>query len=139
MATRQKYQLSEHERRIRSFSEEFKRRKVYEIERKLITLSELCREYELSRTAVYKWIYTYSTMKKKKERLVVQSDSDTRKLQQMRERIAELERIVGQKQLLIDFQGKVIEMAEEEYKVDIKKKFGSKPYSGTGSTGKDTQ
>jgi transposase len=138
MARRHQFHMSLAERQERHFSEEFKRRKVNELERKLITISELCREYEVSDTAIYKWINKYSRMKKKKERMVVESESDTRKIKEMKERIKELERIIGQKQLMIDFQEKMIELAEEEYKIDIKKKSGSGPCSGTGSTGKST-
>ena len=139
MARRIQYKLTTLQRQSRYFSEEFKRRKVFEIEHKLVTIAELCREYEVSSTAIRKWIYKYSRMKTKKERIVVESESDTRKLQQMKERIKELERIIGQKQLMIDFQSKVIELAEEEYKVDIKKKFGSEESSGTGATGTNTR
>ena len=49
----------------RYFSEEFKRKKVEELDKRIITLSELCRQYEVSSTAVYKWIYKYSLMRKK--------------------------------------------------------------------------
>ena len=45
----------------------------------------------------------------------------------MQKRIAELERTLGQKQILIEFKDKMIELAEETYKVDIKKKFGTRP------------
>ncbi len=48
-----------------------------------------------------------------------------------------MERIVGQKQILLDFKEKMIELAEETYKVDIKKKFSDKPSDTTGSTEKD--
>jgi transposase-like protein len=136
MAKIENFILSVRQRRTRYFSEEFKRRKVEEIERKLVTISELCREYEVSRTSVHKWIYKYSKMRKKGEVIRLESESDTRKLQEMKERIKELERIVGQKQILIDFQEKVIELAEEEYKVDIKKKYGAKHSAGTGFTEK---
>jgi transposase-like protein len=37
----------------RKFSEDFKRKKVSELERNLITVSELCREYQLSGTSVF--------------------------------------------------------------------------------------
>jgi transposase-like protein len=138
MAQRKNFKMSIEERRKRYFSEEFKRRKVSEIERKLITVSELSREYEVSGVAIYQWIWKYSSMKKKKERMVVESECDTRKIIELQERIKELERIIGQKQLLIEFQDKVIDIAESEYKVDIKKKLGGKPSSGTGITEKNT-
>lgn len=139
MALREQFSLMKQERQNRYFSEGFKQSKVLEIEKGLIGVSELAREYEVSRSAIYKWIDKYSRMHKKKERIIIESDSDTKKLQLMKEKIRELERIVGQKQILIDFQQKVIELAEEEYKIDIKKKFGEKPYSGTGTTGKNTK
>jgi transposase len=139
MATREQFILTASERRNRNFSEEFKKQKVREIERKSVTIPELCREYEVSKTSLYNWIYMYSKKFKKGERLRVESESDTRKLQELRERIKELERAVGQKQMLIDFQAKVIDLAEQEYKVDIKKKLGGKLSSGTGSTEENTR
>ncbi len=99
----------------------------------------MCREHQVSPAAVYKWIYKYSKMRKKGLRQVVEAKSDSVKLLAMREQIKELERIIGEKQIKIDFQEKLIELAEKEYKVDIKKKFTGKPSSGTGSTGKSTR
>ncbi len=66
---------------------------------------------------------------------MVGAKSDTKKFNLLENRINELDRIIGQKQLLIDFQDKVIEIAESTYEVDIKKKFGSKPSSGIGTPG----
>jgi hypothetical protein len=74
--------------------------------------------------------------KNKKERLVVETDSDTRQLLELKKRVSELERIIGQKQILIDFQDKMIDLAEETYGVDIKKKFFSTPSSTSGKTEK---
>jgi transposase len=139
MALREQFSLTKQERQNRYFSESFKRSKVLELEKGLIGVSELSREYELSRTAIYKWIDKYSRMHKNKERMIIECESDTKKLQLMKDQIRELERIIGQKQILIDFQQKVIELAEEEYKIDIKKKFGEKPSSGTGTTGNNTK
>ena len=129
MATVEKYEQSKKSRQLRYFSEGFKKGKVREIEQNLCEIRDICKEYEVTRTAVYKWIYKYSAMRKKGIRQVVESESDTIKLLALRERI------IGQKQLLIDFQEKVIEIAEQEYQVDIKKKFGGKLFSGTGITG----
>lgn len=118
----------------RYFSEGFKRIKVEEVEKNLTTVWEIGKEYQVSRVAVYKWIYKYSKMRKKGVRQVVEIESDTRKLIGLNEKIRELEQIIGQKQVLLDFHEKMIELAEQEYKVDIKKKFGSKLSAGSGKT-----
>ena len=123
----------------RSFSEEFKKSKIREIEKNLSSVSDICKTYSVSRTSVYKWIYKYSAMAKKQVKQVVEAKSDTQKIKALEERIKELERIVGQKQLLIEFKDKQIEIAEATYNVDIKKKVSSKLSPGTTSTGKRTK
>ncbi len=132
------FNLEQRSRQNRYFSEDFKKRKVKDLENNLITVSELSRTYQVTRSAIYKWIYKYSVMAKKQHRQVVESKSDTRKIQMLEERIKELERAVGQKQMIIDFKEKMIEIAEETYNIDIKKKFASKLSSGTSSTKKNT-
>jgi transposase len=122
----------------RYFSESFKRQKVEQLDKNIITLSELCRDHDVSRTSVYKWIYKYSAMRKKQVKLVIEPLSDSRTIANLKEQLKELERIVGQKQMMIDFQEKMIELAEERYKVDIKKKFGSSRFTGSGTTGNNT-
>jgi transposase-like protein len=135
MATIEKYySMSVRERQNRYFSDGFKRKKVSEIDRNLTTIAEISREYQVSRTSVQKWILKYSDMRKKGVKQVIEARSDTRKIQRLKQHIKDLEQVIGQKQLLIDFQQKVMELAEDEYGVDIKKKFGKKPYSGSGTT-----
>lgn len=138
MATLERMEQDRIERQNRYFSEEFKRQKVKDLERNMVTIPELCREYRLSRASVYKWIYKYSANRKKQERQIVEKSSDTRKIRELQDRIKELERVIGQKQLLIDFKDKMIEIAEEMYQVDIKKKLSSIPSSGTGEIDQST-
>jgi len=52
--------------------------------------------------------------------MIVETESDTRQLIALKKRISELEQIIGEKQILIDFQSKMIDLAEETYGVDIK-------------------
>jgi hypothetical protein len=78
-------------------------------------------------------------MRKKGVKQVVEAKSDTRKILALQEQIKELQRVVGEKQILLDFKDKMIEIAEKEYGVDIKKKFTGKHSSGTGSKGKSTK
>ena len=122
----------------RYFSEDFKRKRVRELEKNLVCIADICKVHHVSRTSVYRWIYKYSTMAKKKERQVIETKSDTKKIQLLEERIKELERSLGQKQMLIDIKDKMIEIAEETYDIDIKKKLVSKASSGSGTTGTST-
>lgn len=66
-------------------------------------------------------------MRKKLERQVVESESESVRFNKIQERVKELERIIGQKQLLIDFQEKVIELVEDEFDIDIKKSLEKDP------------
>jgi transposase-like protein len=129
--------LTIQERINRRFSEDFKRKMVSELDRNLISVSELRREHQISSASIYRWVYLYSKMKKKGVKQIVEAKSDTRKLIQLREEIKELQRIVGEKQILIDFKDKMLDLAEEQYGVDIKKKFSGKPSTGTGPTKKN--
>ncbi len=109
-------------RAYRYFSEDFKRKKVQEIDNNLTSIAQVSRTYQVSRTAVYKWVCKYSILHKRGLRQVVEAKSDTHKIQQLQERIKHLEHI-GQKQLKIDFLDKMIQLTEEQYKIDIKKKL----------------
>ena len=108
----------------RTFSGEFKKRKVREIEQGICRVSDVCKEYEVSSTSVYKWIHKYSTTIKKPIKVIVEHQSDTVKIQELRKRLAQLEQLLGKKQVELEFKDKMIDLAEETYDVDIKKKFG---------------
>ena len=138
MAKLQDFSKESSQRVNRYFSESFKRKKVREIEKNLVTVAEISKEYEVSTTAIYKWLDKYSRNRKRGVKQVVELMSDTRKLQDLKARIRELEQILGQKQFEIEFKDKMIDIAEEMYDIDIKKKLGSKPLPGSGSTGKPT-
>lgn len=136
MAKREDFKMSIAERRRRHFSEGFKKEKVKEIEQGKSRIIDICREYEVSDVSVYKWIDKFGTDKNKPERIIVESKSDTKKLLELKKKVAELERTIGQKQILLDFNDKMIELAEEYYQVDIKKKFSGKQSNTSGKTEK---
>jgi transposase len=138
MAKLQDFSKEAPKRINRYFSESFKRKKVREIEKNTSTVREVSREYEVSSTAIYKWLDKYSRNSKRGVKQVVELMSDTRKIQDLKARIRELEQMLGQKQFEIEFKSKMIDIAEEMYDIDIKKKLGSKPSPGSGSTGKNT-
>ena len=122
------------ERRRRHFSDSFKIQKVRELETGKTKVSEICKQYEVSGINVYRWLNKFGTMKDKKERLIVETDSDTKQLLALRKKVAELEQIIGQKQILIEFKDKMIELAEDTYGVDIKKKYFTRLSDTSGCT-----
>jgi len=131
----QKWNRQQH----RYFSESFKKQKVKEIESNLTTVRQISKLYSVSNTAVYKWLNKYSLYNKKKVRLIIEPMSDAHKIEELQKRIRELERMVGLKQIELEFKEKMIDIAEEIYGVDIKKKLGSPHSGGLKKTGKDTE
>jgi len=117
--------LSQSERRRRRFSETFKKKKVKDIELGKVKVSEICKAYEVSDVAVYKWIDKFGSINKP-ERIIVESKSDTQKILALKKRIAELERLVGQKEIELTFKEKMIEIAEDKFGIEIKKKPSTK-------------
>lgn len=106
----------------RSFSEEFKKEKVKDLIEKRIRVKELSSLYSISRATIYNWLYLYSNVEKG-TKTVVQMESEYQKTQLLLQRVAELERVIGQKQMEIDFLKKCFELASEEMGFDIKKKY----------------
>jgi transposase len=106
----------------RNFSDEFKKSKVKDLLEKRITIRDLSRLYQVSRTSVYKWIYLYSDIKQGTKQ-VVQMDSEQTKTKYWQQKCAELERLYGQKQLELEYLSKVLELASEEVGYDVKKKY----------------
>ena len=122
-------------RSSRYFSESFKQQKVVEIDKKLVSVSDICKLYGVSHTAVYKWIYKYSLMRKKGVRMIVEADSDTALIKALQQHVYSLEQLLGQKQFEIDFLSKQMEIAGEHYGVDFKKKSTGLPSLGSGNIG----
>ena len=93
-------------RRYRRFSDNFKQGKVREIESGKATVREVCKAYEVSDVSVYKWLEKYSS-KSKPERTIVESKSDTQKILALQKKVADLERVLGQKQLEVEYKDKM--------------------------------
>ncbi len=109
----------------RTFSVPFKQEKVKEIEQKQITVSQISRLYNVTRSAVYKWIRLYGSLKQKGERIVIEKESEAHKTLELLKKVADLERLLGQKQVEVEYLKKVLEFGSELTKTDIKKKFKS--------------
>ena len=125
-------------RRNRHFSEEFKRQVVDKLILKSFTVLQASRQYQVSTSTIYRWLYQYSPYHEKGVRIVVEMESEAAKNRQLQEKIAHFERVIGRKQLEIDFLNKLIEVASEELGVDIKKNYSTSPSSGSVNTDLNT-
>ena len=113
-------------RKVRQFSEPFKKEKVNQIDEGKITVLQLSRIYEVSTTSVYNWIRKYSRYAGQNEKVVVEKVSEASKTLYLQKKVAELEQLIGQKQVEVEYLKKVIEFGSELTETDIKKKYESK-------------
>lgn len=118
----------------REFSQQIKRKAVEEFRSGKHTALELSKLYHCSYQTIYRWIYRYSPADQPQINVVEMSESTDKKLKDLQQRIAQLERMLGRKQIKVDFLEKMIELAEEEYDLDLKKNSSLNPSPGSGST-----
>ena len=123
--------------RKRKFSEDLKLKIVKEYESGAFSVVEMTKVYDISYQTIYNWIYKYSKYNKKSIQVVEMKDSQAHKMKQMEARIKELEQAVGQKQMNIDYLEKMIELAKENYDIDIKKNSNSLHCGGSKNIKKD--
>jgi transposase len=120
----------------RRFTEDFQREIVKEFQAGTLSVVQLSRLYQISPQTIYNWIYKFSTFNQKGSRIVEMKDSSAAKLKEMEQRIRELERAVGQKQIKIDYLEKMIDIAKTDLDIDIKKNYNTSQSGGSGKTGK---
>lgn len=118
----------------RVFSEEFRKALVSDFESGKLSVGELSEIHSISSSIIYRWIYRYSSYQKRNIKVVEMADSSTYKVKELQKRIADLERALGQKQFTIDFLEKMIELARQQYGIDIKKNSDTPPSAGSSNT-----
>jgi len=124
-------------RRLRRFSEDFKLKIVSYYEKGEHSVPELEKIYDISNANIYRWIYKYSHYNKKGIQVVEMKDSQANKIKELENKVKELERAVGQKQINIDYLSKMIDLAKEEFDIDIKKNLNTPHSGGSKTTKKD--
>lgn len=112
-------------RKHRRYSEEFKKEIVIIFESGQLSVPQIEKLYGVSAVSVYKWIYKFSTFNEKGFRVVEMKQSSIEKLKELERKVKELEQIVGQKQIKIDYLEKMIDIAKDDLKIDIKKNYNT--------------
>ena len=123
-------------RKSRRYSEEFKKELVSLFEKGTYSVYQLEKLYGVGNPAIYRWIYKFSTFNEKGIRVVEMKKSSNLKLKELAQKVKDLERIVGQKQIKIDYLEKMIEISNDEFDIDIKKKYNTSQSVGLEKTGR---
>lgn len=121
-------------RKKRNYSQEFKNQIVKDFETGKFSVPQLEKLHGIDNHTIYNWIYKYSNFNERGYRIMEMKKSSTSKIRDLEDRIKELERVVGQKQIMIDYLDKMIEIAKEELDIDLKKNFNTPQLSGSGKT-----
>ena len=122
-------------RKFRRYSEEFKKELVSLFENGKFSVLQLEKLYGVSSRSIYRWVYQNSRFNKQGYRIVENKQSSSLKLKELEEQVKELERLLGRKQIQIDYLEKMIDIAKEDMGVDIKKNYSTPLSSGSGKTG----
>ena len=123
-------------RKHRYYSEEFKKRLVASFEKGEFSVPQLEKLYGIRNTSLYRWVYKYSRFNEKGCRIVEMESSDENKLNELIKKVKELEQMVGQKQIAIEYLEKMIELAKTDLNIDIKKNYSFPPSVGSKATKK---
>ena len=123
-------------RKQRNYSEDFKKSLVDSFEKGEFSVPQLEKLYGIRNTTIYNWVYKYSNFNEKGCRIVEMENSSQIKLKELAKKVKELEQIVGQKQITIEYLEKMIELAKTDLKVDIKKNYSLPRLVGSDLTKK---
>jgi len=108
------------------YSLAFKQKVITEIEEGIYSISESSRVYKVSTKSIYNWLKEFS-----KDHLInrivrIEMRDEADRIRELEKEKKELESALAQAQLKIITLESTIESAEELYKVDFKKKSGTK-------------
>lgn len=121
-------------RQVKHFSEAVKRQTVKDIEQGKCTVLEVSRELSVSLQWVYGWVYKYSGYLQRNKILIVEDKRESYRSKQLEIRLRDAEAALGRKQMELDFLNKLIEIAGQELKMDLKKSFSSPASNGSVPT-----
>ena len=118
-------------RKHRTFSEDFKKGLVATFEKGEFSIVQLEKLYGIANATIYNWVYKYSNFNEKGSRIVEMKDSNQTKLKELANKVKELEQMVGQKQMAIEYLEKMIELAKTELNIDLKKNYNLSQSNGS--------
>lgn len=102
----------------REYSEELRRHVVEELESGRMSRAEISREYGVPKSLLKVWVHDYGKFRPKRDVVEIVMKSE-------KERIAELEKALADATVKNRLYEEIINLADKEYKLDLKKTFGT--------------
>ena len=109
MSTKKKHKV----RSRRRYAVSFKQARVDDFENGTFSVAQMSRLYDIHHNVLYRWIHEYSRQPKQTSIIVEVPNSQTEKVKQLEARIAELERLLGRKQIRLDFHEALLDELRE--------------------------
>lgn len=109
----------------RKFSTDFKKAVVNEFESGNFTVLQLSKLHKVDFQSIYNWIRKYSINTQPKTVIVEMKNSSSQKLKELEKQVKQLEQMLGQKQVKIEYLEKIIDLGSKHYKTDLKKSFNT--------------
>jgi len=109
------------EKRKRRFSEEFRRKYALLVERGEYTIPEVCRKFDVAYDTVKNWVIKFGKEPYPQTKWII-SEEEVDRIRKLEKEVDNLKKIIGEQQVKIVFQDKVIELAREKLGFDFEKK-----------------
>ena len=113
--------MTSEERRLRRFSEDFRKEQVRLIEAGELTISEVSRLYEVKRDSVRKWILKYGS-KPMPQQFVLHTSSDVNRIKDLEGQVKQLQELIGRLHVEMVVKNELLELAKETLGPDFEKK-----------------
>ena len=111
------------------YSDAFKQKVIQEIETRQLTPAEIVRKYDVSANVINYWLKRFGKRYLLKKVVRVEMPGEIKQtdiIKQLKQEKQQLESALAQTQLKLIAAESLVEVAEKHYKIDIKKKFGTK-------------
>ena len=95
---------------------------VKQIEEGKVSVREISSIYQVSTTAIYKWLRKYSDLYRIQTRVIVEKKSLSKKNKELEKRVKDLEASLGRKQMRVDYLERIITLSSERLGEDLEKK-----------------
>lgn len=95
---------------------------VKQIEEGKVSVREISSIYQVSTTAIYKWLRKYSDLYRIQTRVIVEKKSLSKKNKALEKRVKDLEASLGRKQMRVDYLERIIAVSSERLGEDLEKK-----------------